>query len=306
MTRPEPIKLRAAAIGPEVGNRLRGTVCFSGRIAAVFSSAVYVSLETGLLCITRDDVDPGPFSVTTSAPGRADFRTLGLAVDQTAHMTRRRIIVSGRVELDLRSAKKWSPDAWPECPDPESIARGLNRLRPCLPANVSCTGLGGFIVDGYSPDDGDLVGNAAKTSILAAREYVAAAGSGTRRSCDWAKRLIGLGPGLTPSGDDFLGGLLIAMHAIGEQDRARHLWAAIGTDARAATNPISFAFLEAAAGGLGSASLHAAVAAIMSGGCPAFSVARLSRFGHSSGWDALAGVVSVMEPLSKRHFEKAA
>ena len=306
MSRPGPVKLRATTVGPEVGNRLRGTVRCNGRIAAVFSSVVYVSLETGLLCITRDGVDPGPFSVMTSAPGHADLGTFGLAVDQAAHTTSRRIVVPGRLEVDLRSVEKWSPDAWPEFPDPDLIAYGLNRLRQCLPANINCTGLGGFVIDSHCPEDGDLVGRAAKASILAARDHVATAGSGTRSTCHWAKQLIGLGPGLTPSGDDFLGGLLIAMHAIGKQDGARQLWAAIGADARAATNSISLALLEAAARGLGSAGLHAAIGAIMSGENPASAVARLSRFGYSSGWDALAGVVAAMETLPKRRREAAA
>ena len=298
--------LHATTVGPEVANRLRGTDHCKGRVAAVFSSVCYLALETGLLCVTRADVDPGPISVMTSLPGHADFRTFGLAVNQMARMEDRRIVVPGRLDVDLRPAEQWSPDVCPDFPDPRLIARGLGRLRQCLPSDIIGTGLGGYLVDGYCAEDCDRVGLAAKAPILAAKYFVAMAVSGKRSHCEWAKRLIGLGPGLTPSGDDFLGGFLIALHVLGSHDAARDLWTAIRTDARAATNPISFALLSAAAKGLGGASLHTTIAAIMSGGDPAAGLARLTRFGYSSGWDALAGVATALESTGQGRCDAAA
>ena len=271
-----------------------------GRVEAVFSSVVYVSLETGMLCIARSGVEPGPFSVLTTAPRTADLKTLGLAAGQPVLATNRQIAVPGSLEVDLQPALNWSPEAWPELPGPNLIAQGLGRLRRCLPANISRAGLGGFTVGGHRPEDDDLVGRKARASVLAAGECLAANGSEVRSAFHWARNLIGLGPGLTPSGDDFLGGFMIALHATGKRDTALRLWANICEDARASTNPISLAMLEAAAEGRGCASLHAAICAIMSGLSPAVAVSGLSRFGHSSGWDSLAGVVVVMESLSKR------
>ncbi len=298
--------LHATTVGPEVADRLRGTDLRNGRGAAIFSSVFYLSLETGLLCVTRADVDPGPFSVMTSAPRHTDFRTFGLAVNQMAQLEDRRIVVSGWLEVDLSAAEQWSPDPCPEFPDPLLIARGLGRLRQCLPSDIIGTGLGGYLVEGYCAEDGDRVGLAAKAPILAAREFVAMVVSGKQSHCEWAKRLIGLGPGLTPSGDDFLGGLLIALHVLGAHDAARSLWTAIRADARAATNPISFAFLSAAAKGRGGASLHTTIAAIMTGDDPTAGLARLMRLGHSSGWDALVGVATVLEAFTRLRRDAAA
>src|SRR5690349_8675009 len=39
-----------------------------------------------------------------------------------------------------------------------------------------------------------------------------------------AAMLVGLGPGLTPSGDDFLGGVLLALHHVQRAAQARGLW----------------------------------------------------------------------------------
>src|SRR5262249_37413668 len=78
--------------------------------------------------------------------------------------------------------------------------------------------------------------------------------------------LLGLGPGLTPSGDDFIGGVLIALALIGLSALRDRLWSALAPLAPAATNQISCAHLAAAAQGLGHAALHAALGEILVGG----------------------------------------
>jgi hypothetical protein len=105
--------------------------------------------------------------------------------------------------------------------------------------------------------------------------------------------LLGLGPGLTPSGDDLLCGLLVALHATGPIEAAQDLAAAIAKAAPYATSPFSGAFLRAAGDGLGCEALHAAIIALLQNRAEAVAchVAVLDRMGATSGWDALAGAV---------------
>lgn len=98
--------------------------------------------------------------------------------------------------------------------------------------------------------------------------------------------LIGLGPGLTPAGDDFVGGALIALRAFGQHALADRIarWALPLAGER--TNRISRAHLECAAQGEGHEALHDLL----------FSfddkhLRRLARIGHSSGMDAAAGAL---------------
>jgi hypothetical protein len=114
-----------------------------------------------------------------------------------------------------------------------------------------------------------------------------------------ADKLIGLGTGLTPSGDDFLGGLLFAVH---------HLQAAYPdfdfTDYklpveshRSRTPLISFTLLNDHAGGHAIEPLHHIVNALLSG--ESFEsinpfVLQLTRIGHSTGWDLLTGLLTGM------------
>jgi hypothetical protein len=104
-----------------------------------------------------------------------------------------------------------------------------------------------------------------------------------------AAAIIGLGPGLTPSGDDYLGGILIALHGLARDAQAKALWRWLQPRLAAGTSAISAAHLEAAAQGEGHAALHSILQE-----ASAASVAALGRVGHCSGWDALAGAAAVL------------
>jgi hypothetical protein len=117
---------------------------------------------------------------------------------------------------------------------------------------------------------------------------------------DWADgppppelaQLIGLGPGLTPAGDDALGGGAIALREMGRTRQADALAGWLEAAAPSATGEIAWAHLRAAARGEGSEALHAALTALAQGTMP--DLARIDAIGHSSGWDALAGAVAVL------------
>ncbi len=116
------------------------------------------------------------------------------------------------------------------------------------------------------------------------------------------RELVGLGPGLTPSGDDFLGGLLFAAHSLKtaypqdfnwEQEPVTDMigWASTQT------HPISHAILRDHASGHGPEPLHDVVASLFNGrglGRTFEEVKRLIGVGDTSGWDILAGMLTGM------------
>jgi hypothetical protein len=105
--------------------------------------------------------------------------------------------------------------------------------------------------------------------------------------------LIGLGPGLTPSGDDFLMGALALLDALGQAEIHAALAQAVAAAAPALTSPLSACFLEAAAAGHVGERLHRIVASVLAGDVDA-AVATARRIGHSSGWDMLAGIATTL------------
>jgi hypothetical protein len=105
--------------------------------------------------------------------------------------------------------------------------------------------------------------------------------------------LVGLGPGLTPSGDDFLVGALALLDALAERKVHTVLADAVARLLPALTSPLSLCFLRAAANGHVGEHLHSVVSAVISGRIEA-AIATARRIGHSSGWDMLAGVATAL------------
>jgi Protein of unknown function (DUF2877) len=115
-----------------------------------------------------------------------------------------------------------------------------------------------------------------------------------------ALRVLGLGPGLTPSGDDFLGALLFTLrHAPVPAWKAQlpAVRQRLLQAARTATNPISAALLADLMAGCSYRALHELLTALHQGApAPVFSAAHaLLAVGASSGADMLAGVLVALQ-----------
>jgi hypothetical protein len=109
--------------------------------------------------------------------------------------------------------------------------------------------------------------------------------------------LVGLGEGLTPSGDDFLGGVLFGLRQqeSADFDETWIDWDVVRdwvADAAPLTNRISHAILSDLAAGHGPEPLHALARETLRGGSRevvAGHAERVIRIGDTSGWDLLAG-----------------
>lgn len=120
-----------------------------------------------------------------------------------------------------------------------------------------------------------------------------------------ALALLGVGGGLTPSGDDYVGGALFARALLeasgpGPTGAWRRAAARVVAAAPGRTHPISAALLGDLAAGRSWAPLHDLVTALAAGTPRAARAAarRLVALGHSSGWDMLAGVGAGLGALS--------
>lgn len=104
-----------------------------------------------------------------------------------------------------------------------------------------------------------------------------------------ARALGGLGPGLTPAGDDVLSGILFAFRALGGPS----VESSLITVARSVrTGDLATALLEASAGGFHIEPVHDLVMAAAAGDAAAAARAavELDRFGSSSGADIALGL----------------
>jgi len=122
------------------------------------------------------------------------------------------------------------------------------------------------------------------------------------RSLQDARDWIGLGEGLTPAGDDFVGGMLFAQWHLRAAYPGAFDWNQAAVDdliawARVRTNSISYAILRDHARGQSVEPLHRLVAALLYGNqVDAITphVQRLLAIGSTSGEDLLAGALTGM------------
>ena len=183
-----------------------------------------------------------------------------------------------RIALSTAGAQIWTPSPLPQPAMPD--VRALHRAAS---GRVPREGLGSLVVDQHNSLSGH-----AQPALDALERWLFG-----NALDDVAEMLIGLGPGLTPSGDDYIGGMLIALRQLGRETQARGLWRWLAPRLPR-TSAISGAHLTAAAAGEGHEALHACLAALCTAG-PQWGSAldALDRVGHCSGWDSLAGVVAV-------------
>ncbi|MBL7175380.1 MAG: DUF2877 domain-containing protein [Desulfobacteraceae bacterium] len=114
-----------------------------------------------------------------------------------------------------------------------------------------------------------------------------------------ANALVGLGEGLTPSGDDFLGGLLFCVNTIqrlypGFVKLDSSEQALFIESAKQRTHLISFTLLKDLTNGQAVEPLHELIHSVLSDQSPESirPASCLTQIGHSTGWDLLTGALT--------------
>ncbi|MGQ0548675.1 MAG: DUF2877 domain-containing protein [Armatimonadota bacterium] len=264
-----------------------------GTVLATFERSAYLSLAGRIVALASADLAAGPLTITVE-----DFGPLrALSPGAEIALTGGRLWL-GPVAVHLDAARVWNPslelrsDAMV---DPALGARdaaidevltgapgdsivALLRSRP--PARVRTTIHTGVL-------EGLERGLEAIAQLLSGR------GHGDAVAEIIARDVAGRGPGLTPSGDDLLIGILYALWiwprlvGAGSAAAARTL---IVDAARPHTTRISAAYLEAAGSGDAAEPWHALVRSFrQSPASTRAAVRRLLRIGETSGADALTG-----------------
>jgi hypothetical protein len=233
-----------------------------GEVCAVFRRSFYLKYgEKRFACI-------GDASL-----GRGPLNALVAILQQPS--------VGEKLTISVESAQLWMPPA-----PPSGAARpNLEALRACLDGHVPADGLGGLILGVHN-----ALSVHAQPALEALERWLAGNALGAE-----VAQLIGLGPGVTPSGDDYLGGVLVALRYLGRRTQADSLWRWLEPRLAGATGAISAAHLAAAAAGEAHEALHEVLGNLSAWQAPDLhpALSKLDAVGHSSGWDALAGAVAV-------------
>ncbi len=262
----------------------------AARVHAVFERAVYLKTEGGRLLVLGQETVPDGGSVLRVA-GTPSWPAI-TAVEAIARLTPGMISVGG-CRIDLRAAALWRTPPVPARAAPDAIERAL--LTAAWAARTgrssglkALAGLGLRSLPAPALDTALLRGAAPHLEALV-RALMAADAGAVREP---AQRLAGLGPGVTPSGDDVLLGAITGLRyartgsalrfAIVDAAQPRTTWAS--------AQLLQYAFAGEATVPL----LEVAGALVRAVDIPALDplLARLFSVGETSGADALVGLLA--------------
>ena len=260
-------------------------------VEAVFERCFYLRSGGDFICIGEPDIGNGPITLIGNLEALPTLKSLAR---QMASICREHITVGNSVRFTLDASKLWRPFGWPIYPSPERLI-GICAVLASRAVVEAQEGLARCVVDGSAASRSHPpLARLARPRIVVFERWLSARLTDEHTPAvsphDAVHGLIGLGPGLTPSGDDFLIGALSALDAIGESKAHVAMARAIVDMPSGSTTPLSARFLRVAAAGHVGENLHQAVSSLMTGDVDG-AIAAAGKIGHSSGWDMLAGIL---------------
>lgn len=262
---------------------------FNGTVHSVFRQACNIRLDDGrLLALLAPHLGNVPHGVRLDVPagfGFAEHLTVGRPVGCRADVLR---VAGGRLAIDLGTAQPWAGELPPARIDLEllAVADAWRAAWDTLRRRRAGSGDTGLNVLARTVDAEGL------RLARAARRFH------TDEAARALERLIGCGPGLTPSGDDLIVGFLAGLWSTTGDDPVRraflHALCTAVAGAAAATGDISRAYLVLAIQGRFAEPLTTLARQIGEGAAAAdVEVATMAarRVGHTSGGDGVFGLL---------------
>lgn len=271
----------------------------NGAVIAAFQRSFYAAIGRSLICVGARSLGSGPLHVLCDHWPDDPFN-----VGQMVTVDGAALCVDGLLLGRFDDAPVWQPDPAPVW-SPASLTVGLQAAGALWRMTFGGEDLGP-VAQPSSSRPSHLMAAARPAIDALTRVLDDGLRDGAPRSAsfsaDGAKvtGLIGLGPGLTPSGDDFLLGALVALAALGLSGARDALWDQCRPHLDR-TNDISRAHLGAAALGYGAAALHAAIHATMAGRVAELkgALSAVSEIGQTSGRDGFAGALTVLQTVER-------
>lgn len=268
-------------------------------VEAVFERSFYLRSGDEFICVGGPEIGNGPLTLIGYLGRLSD---LGLHPRQSVDVCDRLIVIGNSIRLTLDRSEAWRSPPWPICPPPVRLIETCAALERRAATDAPEEGLARHVLGVQILSVGETSGRQPPLAriagphiamferwlagVLDKQAQVAACG-------DAIQGLIGLGPGLTPSGDDFLVGALALLDCVGERDAHAALARAIIAALPGSTSPLSACFLKAAAAAHVGEDLHRAVSSVIAGDAGA-AIEAIEAIGHSSGWDMMAGITATL------------
>lgn len=303
---PYQFQFPAYSIGSVVAQRTQhqGVI---GQIHSVFRRVLTIAFHNGGLgSIVCSEVGRGPLSINVEIPKHMDMVSLGmkkrLGVSRVADLI---IIGENELAISIECANLWEPMRLfnDVLRIPDIVERNLMTLRDIVRSSGNLDGLGQVIeLSNRDLQNAEVTARMGLVSQLALPHLLnlirAIKSKDLDNLSESVQHLIGLGPGLTPSGDDLLIGLMLSMLFIAENfnlNRARitDINKTIISCVHGRTTSISEEFLiQAAAGNANEPLLNLIESLLTSNSAKVERAARaVLVIGGTSGTDTIIGIL---------------
>jgi hypothetical protein len=308
--------MKTASIGSQFRITRAGTItrtCLApgqrGSVLAAFSRAIYLQSEMGeLFWITTEDAPMHRRSAQASSP------LPRLSTGARFQVQGQILTIDPCYSFDMGTSSVWHEPHRGKLVEPDFLYSRVRTFFTTLDYS-QVKGFGCFIpfilalLQGAPSDPlpeltDSILLYARLTVMKMARACLEREPSGISQNAD---ALIGLGMGLTPSGDDFLGGMFFALKTLQSYcpDMVSREYLPDLEPYRSRTHLISFTLFNDLARGHAVAPLHHILNGLISGK-PAESiypfVSQLTQIGHSTGWDLLAGLLTGLLTTYRSHY----
>jgi hypothetical protein len=276
-----------------------------GVIHGVFDGAINIFLAGGLVSLTPEAAERGPLNIMLRLPvGLGRMSSLGVRAGDKVRVRGLTLELGDRHRVSFRSAGIFTPNRKFTLPmlEEDGITTNLEVARKTALRFGNTAGLGELLAmlppGAARLESGNLniFASAALHRIVRLEEAFC---SGDELLLKGAVTdLMGLGPGLTPSSDDMLAGLVLLSVLYSENrgspERPTGLIArATSAQARGRTTLLSEEYLMQAALGRGNESPMRLCAALLSGGRKSVEreTKRVLSIGETSGTDTVLGIL---------------
>ncbi|MFP3854619.1 MAG: DUF2877 domain-containing protein [Anaerolineales bacterium] len=268
----------------------------------IFEAVCNLVDERGVvLSLQLDPVPASPVSISLPVAPHFSRRTAGFSdyiqPESKVHIEDNQLVV-GQLSVEIGQARTWDPR--PDWESARAQQEGWRELVKSLAALLLAEAPVNSLAPLLAPE-GSFQGQAsgglmAERILSAARPAAEKLQLGLADSDRAAVRqasaaLAGLGGGLTPSGDDYLMGVMHALWATWEMEAAKQWSEVISEAASVRTGPLSSTWLLAADKGQATGSWHELLDALLASEERELHPAarRIIQIGHSSGADGLTG-----------------
>lgn len=275
------------------------------QVIATFKRSFYCrDNRNNIICIGQEEIGKGPFTLLCSADSSWPVNIL--STKSSIRVRKHQLLLEGEgVIFDLHSASVWRKSLFTISMSGERLLSDITWIARKAVCDAPPESLG-LVVSNFLPLNMHKLRRQASALTQALHNRFIEVISRVRHLpvllpsgqlnyslTEELSKLIGLGPGLTPSGDDFLAGIVMGLFKAGKQDEAASLAHYFHRAASGRVSEISLTFYRALTEGLAAEPYYHLLEAIGQGDFRELELLlkRVSLLGGTSGWDTITGIV---------------